>query len=153
MIRAAILLALAGCTSAAPGGPASTPGPAEARLVEAALRAEAALTRLASVRASCRGEPPAPPPRLVPPALLRPVTADWTGAGDELARQIAARAEFAFEVSGAQPRQPRIVEIRARGRPAILVLRDIGVQIGPDASLTVDAATRTVHLEWLRPKP
>ncbi len=119
---------------------------AEALLTEAALRAETALTRLARVEAdpSSAGEVP----RIVPSALLRRVDLEWIGPIETVARKLAESAGFGFETGGAAPARPVMVEIRARRRPLIMVLRDAGLQAGAEVALTVDATRRLVVLDW-----
>lgn len=135
--------------------PAAAPAPREPaqdlavlRLTEAAVRAEAAYTTLARIREAGDPVAAAPVPRLVPPALLVPVTVDWVGPLETVAADLALRAGYRFEVSGAAPVLPLIVTLRAEGRPLILVLRDAGLQAGKDALLTVDAELGMVRVDW-----
>ncbi len=41
-----------------------------------------------------------------------------------------------------------MVEIRSKGRPLIMVLRDVGLQAGAAAAVTVDAERGLVVLDW-----
>ena len=141
---------LASSTGALEPAPAA-PDPAETRLVEAALRAEAALSVLARVRAGQAPQPAPPPPRRVPPELLRAVTLDWIGPLETLAGTLAERAGYRFVTAGPAPVRPVIVRIDADGRALIDVLRDAGLQAGGAGALTVDAARRTVRLDWAAP--
>ena len=126
----------------------SQPDLAEARLVEAAVRAEAALTALARIRAAETPLPAAEVPLTVPPALLRPVTLSWIGPLATLAETLAARSGYRFMVAGAPPVRPVMVAIEAEDAPLIEVLRDAGLQAGDAATLTVDAEERSVRLDW-----
>ena len=129
----------------------AAPDPAETRLVEAALRAEAALSALARVRTGQAPQPAPPPPRRVPPELRRTVTLDWIGPLETLAGALAERAGYRFVTAGPAPVRPVIVRIDADGRALIDVLRDAGLQAGGAGALTVDAARRTVRLDWAAP--
>lgn len=157
-IALACLALLSGCSGNLGGGrtepnrPPPGTDPAELRLVETALRAEAALTRLARIRSAKHPLKPAPIPRLVPPTLLAPVSLEWVGPIEGLARELASRASFSFKTSGAPPVQPPIIDIVAAEKPLIEILRDVGLQAGSAAALTVDAAGRTVRLDWVAPK-
>ena len=121
---------------------------AETRLAAAAERAEAALNALARVRAAGTPMPEGTVPPDVPADLRRRVTLDWIGPLEMLARSLAAHAGYRFEAAGAEPVRPLMVTIAAKDAPLIEVLRDAGLQAGAAATLTVDAARRTVRLDW-----
>ena len=131
--------------------PPAAPGVAELRLVEAAVRAEAALAALARIRTGVAPEEPAPAPRVVPPALLRRVTLDWIGPLEALAGKLAGFAGYRFGTAGAPPARPIIVAVGGQSRRLIDLLRDAGLQAGAHALLTVDADRRQVQLDWLPP--
>ena len=118
------------------------------RLTEAAVRAEAAYTTLARIREAGNPVAAAPVPRLVPPALLKPVTLEWVGPLETVTADLAAHAGYSFEVSGAPPPVPLIVTLKVAGRPLILVLRDAGLQAGKRALVTVDAELGMVRVDW-----
>ena len=46
------------------------------------------------------------------------------------------------------PARPLIVAVETKDEPLIAVLRDLGLRAGSAATLTVDAANRTVLLDW-----
>ena len=129
------------------------PDLAEVRLVEAAARAEAALTALARIRAAETPPPAVEVPLEVPAALRRPVTFDWIGPLDTLAETLALYAGYRFAGAGAPPVRPVMVAIAARKASLIEVLRDAGIQAGAAATLTVDAQRRTVRLDWTGEHP
>ena len=155
-----VLTALPGCAAVTSGwaklssdaaaGTATEPGlaPVERRLTEAALRAETALTTLARVRAAENPLDPPPLPRIVPAALLRLVTLDWTGPIETLAAKLAGEAGYRFDVVGRRPVRPVMVAVETADKPLILVLRDVGIQAGAAATLSVDADRRRIELAW-----
>ena len=162
LLRAAalpVLLAglLVGCMSWAPE-PAATVASVrtdpvetlmpEIRLVEAVERAERALASLARTVPATDPESRLPDARSVPAALRMPVTLDWTGPMEALAEELARRAGYRFAEAGRPPARPLIVSVEADAEPLIAVLRDAGVRAGAAATLTVDAAGRTVLLDW-----
>ena len=158
--RASILLAclaLGGCAGELGGIAAKAerplPGadPAELRLVETALRAEAALTQLARIQSVKNPLEKADIPRLVPAELLKPVTLDWIGPLDGLAKVLAARAGFSFSTSGTPPPRPVIIDVASRKTPLIEVLRDAGLQAGRAGALVVDAQSRKIRVDWAAP--
>ena len=121
------------------------------RLVEAAERAERALASLARAVPAPDPESRLPNVRSVPAALRTPVTLDWTGPVEALAEELARRAGYRFAEAGRPPARPLIVAVEAEGEPLIAVLRDAGLRAGSAATLTVDAAGRTVLLDWAGP--
>ena len=148
--------ALAGCVSWERELPAVSvesagPDPAEMRLVEAAERAERALASLA--RTLPAPDPASRMPGLdaVPAALRRPVTMDWSGPIEALAAELAGRAGYRFAEAGQAPARPLIVDVEVDGEPLIAVLRDLGLRAGGAVTLTVDAASLTVLLDWTGP--
>ena len=136
---------------AGPG--AGEPDLAEIRLVAAALRAEEALTGLRRALAADRPLEDTPAPRLVPEALGRRVSLDWTGPLETLAERLADEAGYGFEAAGAGPVRPLIVDIDAVARPLIAVMRDAGIQAGTAGLLVVDATRDVVRLDWAPPAP
>lgn len=154
-------VALAGCQTldfrrdpVPRGGNGSVMDPAEARLAEAALRAERALSVLAETRSAGMDLRVPDMPRNVPPELLLQVSMDYVGPLEELARQLAAGAGYALVTAGRPPPAPVLVEIEARDTPLIHIFRDAGMQAADRALLTVDAGRMTVRLDWFdEPRP
>ena len=137
------LLALQGCLSVEP----LPPDPARTRLVEAALRAEASLSRLATMT-----DAPAPlAPRAVPPELAQKLTLDWTGSVDVLARSLAGRAGYEFRTAGPRPLRPVMINLVAVDKPLVQVLRDAAIQAAETVTLTVDAENRVIQLDFASP--
>lgn len=114
--------------------------------MEAALRAETALARLARLEGAPEGGGAIP--RIVPAGLLERVDLSFVGPVETLVEELAGKAGFRFERSGAAPARPVMVEVRARSRPLIMVLRDAGLQAGAAAALVVDAERGLVVLDW-----
>ncbi|MCY4480830.1 MAG: DotD/TraH family lipoprotein [Rhodospirillales bacterium] len=147
---------LAGCTMwTPPPVPAAEdlarPDPIETRLVEAVERAERSLASLARAAPAPDSESGLPDARSVPAALRTRVSLDWTGPVEALAEELARRAGYRFAEAGRPPARPLIVAVEAEGEPLIAVLRDAGLRAGSAATLTVDAARRTVLLDWAAP--
>ena len=162
-LRASVLVGLlagplAGCVSWTSGpapvaAPAATNSdPAEMRLVEAVERAERALAALARTLPAPDPSSALPPVDGVPEELRRAVTLDWTGPVEALAADLARRAGYRFAQAGRPPARPLIVSFEADAQPLIAVFRDAGLRVGSAATLTVDAANRTVLLDWTAPE-
>ncbi len=149
--------ALTGCVSWMPEpAPAAAPVPAipdptEMRLVEAVERAGRALASLARALPAAGPESGLPDANSLPAALRRPVTLDWSGPIEALAEELARRAGYRFAEAGQPPARPLIVAVETKDEPLIAVLRDLGFRAGTAATLTVDAAGRTVLLDWAAP--
>ena len=143
---------LAGCVSWTSEPPATVApvrtDPVEIRLVEAVERAERALASLARTLPAPDPGSRLPDARSVPAALRTPVTLDWTGPVEALADELARRAGYRFAEAGRPPARPLIVSVEADAQPLLAVLRDAGLRAGAAATLTVDAAARTVLLDW-----
>ena len=144
---------LTGCVSwGSEGAPAATapirPDAAETSLIEAAERAERALASLARALPAPDPQSGLPDAESLPAALRRPVTVDWSGPIETLAKTLARRAGYRFAEAGSAPARPLIVAVEADGEPLIAVLRDLGLRAGGAATLTVDAASRAVLLDW-----
>ena len=162
LLRAAVFASLvsaplAGCLSWAPA-PVSAVSPlgdepdrAETRLVEAVERAERSLASLARAAPAPNPESGLPGGDSVPAALRTRVTLDWTGPVEALAKELARRAGYRFAEAGRPSARPLIVAVEVEGEPLIAVLRDAGLRAGSAATLTVDAARRTVLLDWAAP--
>ncbi|MYE01837.1 MAG: DotD/TraH family lipoprotein [Alphaproteobacteria bacterium] len=153
-------VALAGCQTLDFGrdpvskeGNGSVMDPAEARLVEAGLRMERSLSKLAEIRSAGAHVRVPDIPVNVPPELLQRVSMDFIGPLEELARQLAAGAGYALVTAGRPPPSPLLVEIEAKDAPLIHVFRDAGLQAADRALLTVDAGRMTVRLDWFEAGP
>ena len=153
-------VALAGCQTLDFGlgstpetAPAPVMDPAEARLAEAAVRAQEALAKLAETRSAAADLRAPEIPTHTPPELLAKVSLDYIGPLEELAKTLAAGAGYALVTAGKPPPSPVLVEIEAKGRPLIHVFRDAGMQAADRALLTVDAGRMTVRLDWFAAPP
>ena len=145
-----LALALVGCVASdTREDPPVVEGPEDAaalRLAAAVGRAEAALGRLSRIEASDAPVDWSAPPELVPDALMRSVSIDWTGPVEALAARLAELAGYEFVVVGAAPVQPVVVDVHARERALIAVMREMGLQAGTRALVTVDAHRQVVEV-------
>lgn len=118
------------------------------RLAEAADRATKAMETLAEVEQAKSPTPIAQRLDDVPPELKRTVTIAWTGPVAPLAKAMADRASYRFIELGSAPPVPVVVHVDVINRSVIDVLRDIGLQMGARGSVVVDAANRTVEVNY-----
>lgn len=156
--KSLLLLALIPLTlTACAGGPVpatrdpqvvATPDRVSAMLADAADKASNALQTLAAVE-----QAKAPPATLAPLdnapiELRRAVTVSWVGPVENLAKMMADRASYSFDVLGDVPPVPVVVNIDVENKAIVDVLRDIGLQLGARADVRVDANRRTVELHY-----
>ncbi len=124
------------------------PDPIGLRLASAADRASAALQTLASVE---QARTPSVAIQSVPSApqeLRRSVSVEWVGPIEPLAQKLAARASYRFRVNGDAPPAPIVVNIAAKQRSVVEVLRDVGLQAGTRADISVDVDQKLVELNY-----
>ena len=149
------MVALSGCQTLDFGsdrlpkeGNGSVMDPAAARLEEAVVRGERALSILAETRSAQADLRVPETPENTPPELLQKVTVDFIGPLEELVRQLAAGAGYAVVTAGRPPPAPVLVEVEAKDAALIHVFQDAGHQAAHRALLTVDAGRMTVRLDW-----
>jgi defect-in-organelle-trafficking protein DotD len=124
------------------------PDPVSLRLAQAVDRASAALQTLAAVeQARNPGESIQAAP-YAPQELRRTVTVDWTGPVEPITRSLADRAGYQMQVNGDAPPTPVVVSVRASEKSVVEVLRDVGLQAGQRADISVDPERRLVELNY-----
>lgn len=150
----AFFLVLAGCT---PGNNllmddpqlVASPDRVSLMLAESADRASSALETLAAIE-QAKAEPIAVPPiTSAPPEMRRAVTVNWVGPPGPLVKTLADRAGYTFAVFGTAPATPDIVSIDSQNRPVVDILRDVGLQLGRRADISVDGARKRIELHYV----
>lgn len=117
-------------------------------LADAADRATKALETLASIEnARSPGMGDAAIPN-APVELRRSVTLSWSGPIEPVAKLLADRASYAFQVIGDAPVAPIVVNVDVRSQPLVLVLRSIGLQMGERGNLKVDPNRRVIEIGY-----
>lgn len=142
---------LAGCAQTPSVTPVATePDIVTVKLAQAADKASQALDSIASIE---QQRSPATPPSQqdysnVPPNLMQPISIRWSGPIDLIAKTLAERAGMRFHVRGSVPPVPLTVNVDAYQQPILHILRDIGLQAGRRADLSVDAASGLIELRY-----
>jgi len=139
-------LSLAGCELPPPV--VIPQNPVESRLADAAGKAADALQQLAAVEQARSGVVVESAVADAPPELMQQITLAWVGPVEPVVRRIAERIGYGFNVLGNSPPVPVVVDVDAVGRRVIDVLRDIGLQAGVRADLTLDAQNHVVELQY-----
>lgn len=141
-------LVVAGCANQPKPQLVVEPENVTMRLAQAADRASSALDTLAAIE-QVRTPTDLPPlAASAPPELRRSVTVNWIGPVEPVAKKLADRASYRFDITGNPPEVPVIVSLNARNQPVIEGLRDLGLQLGKRAELKVDANLRIVELSY-----
>lgn len=145
--------ALSACTAGKPlfqSAPqvVATPDKVSAQLAEAADRASVALETLAAVEQARSPGIAVAPIESAPPELRRAITVNWVGPVETIAKTLAARASYSFNVIGNTPTAPVVVSLDVENKPVIDVLRNIGLQLGMRADIRVDATRRVVEIHY-----
>ena len=152
-----VLVLASGCTGVSVPDPFSNarpqivaqPDAVNAMLAEAAAKASNALETLASVEYA-QGPAPssAAPIGNAPAELRRAITVNWVGPAEQITKTLADRSSYSFSALGAPPPVPIVVSIDVENKPVIEVLRDIGLQMGKRADITVDSNSRIVEIHY-----
>jgi defect-in-organelle-trafficking protein DotD len=147
---AGLSLALSACTGVTKIDQqlVAEPDPISLRLATAVDKASAALQTLASVEQARNPGVQVQAAPYAPQELRRTVSVDWTGPIEPMARRLADRAGYQMQVNGDVPPTPVIVSVRAQEKSVVEVLRDIGLQAGQRADISVDPERRLVELNY-----
>lgn len=122
--------------------------PVSVRIAEAAERAAAALEIMSLVEQARSPVDVVPAIKNAPPELRQTVTVTWTGPVENITQLLAEVSGYKFATIGYQPPVPVVVNVNAIEQPVIDVLRDIGLQVGRVAEISVDAQTRVVEVRY-----
>ena len=154
MICLAAIFVLAGCEG---GGNfvkaknpqvAANPDKVSAMLAESADRASRSLEQLAAIEQTRTPDADVAPIANAPRELRRAVTINWVGPASAIAKKMAERASYRFNVLGEKPPVPVVVSLDKENARLIDVLRDIGLQLGARGDIRVDAQARLVELQY-----
>ena len=162
IIVSGMALLLAGCsdfrsewnsafTSSPPSKPLATePDVVSVKLAQAADKAAKALDGIANIEQ--QRNPTVPPIQddyaNAPPNMMQPVSLRWSGPVEQVSRTLAERAGLRFRVKGRQPAVPLVVNVDAYQQPILHVLRDIGLQAGSRADLSIDQNEGVVEVRY-----
>jgi defect-in-organelle-trafficking protein DotD len=124
------------------------PDPVALRLAAAVDKASSALQTLASVEQARNPGVSVPSIPYAPQELRRSVSVQWVGPVEPLAQRLADRAGYQFQVQGDVPPVPLVVSVEARQKPLVEVLRDVGLQAGQRADVSIDPERKIVELTY-----
>ncbi len=142
-------LALSGCLSSPVQPVATEPDVVSTRLAQAAEKAAAALDTISGIEQMRAPALPAPDDYSnAPAALNQPITVKWTGPAEQMVETLAARAGMRFQSKGNRPGAPLTISVNAYQQPMIEVLRDIGLQVGRRADITVNGMNNVIEIRY-----
>lgn len=146
----AALLALSACApvSKIDHQMVASPDPVSLRLAAAVDKASSALHTLASVEQARNPGAAVQAAPYAPQELRRTVSVDWVGPIEPIAKRLADRAGYEFQVNGDIPPAPVVVSVQAKQKTVVEVLRDLGLQAGLRANIVVDPEQRVVELNY-----
>lgn len=84
----------------------------------------------------------------VPPGMDMLMTLDWAGRPEPVIQMCAEGAGYRFTTLGKAPVQDIVIRVRAKDRPVVDVLRDVGTQMGHLGTLRIIPETKTVELRY-----
>lgn len=148
-VSAIALLLASGCTARKVDQQlVAEPDPVTLRLAMAADNASSALQTLAAIE---QAKNPSQSVQAVPDApqeLRRIISVDYDGPIEPMARTLADRAGYTLNINGDRPAAPMIVSVHSREKSVVEVLRDLGLQAGRRADISVDPERRLVELNY-----
>jgi len=150
--KAAALLAgltLAACAMYPSTTPVATePDLVGTRIAQASEKAAQALDTISGIE---QQRTPLPMPEdysNAPPSMMQLITVKWTGPVEQITQTLATRAGLRFQTKGTPPAVPLTVSINAYKQPMIELLRDLGLQVGRRADITVDGQNGVIEIRY-----
>ncbi|MDR1856851.1 MAG: DotD/TraH family lipoprotein [Desulfovibrio sp.] len=80
--------------------------------------------------------------------LYRRISLVWEGPMEGALARVAASIGYTLDVRGKRPASPRLVHAKLLDRPALAVIRELGLATGSDEHLEVDESLRLLRLEY-----
>lgn len=150
-------LLLVGCedmASLSPMGDAPVrPVPAQAdivslRIAQAAEKAAGALDTIAGIDQYRTPQFAPEDYSAVSPELSQLITVKWMGPVEKMLEMLASRAGMSLEVKGNRPGVPLVVNVNVYQKPLVEVLRDLGLQVGRRADITVNSSLGMIGIRY-----
>lgn len=119
------------------------------RLAQAAEKASSALDTIAGIE---QYRAPAMPNTddftSASPTLSQLITVKWSGPVEQMLETLANKAGMKFGTKGSRPGVPLIVHLNVYQKPMIEVFRDLGLQVGRRADITVNGSSNVIELRY-----
>jgi defect-in-organelle-trafficking protein DotD len=116
------------------------------QIAQAANRAANALETTAMIERA-KSPPVGPTVNLdsLPPEMRAPITLEWSGPADDLAREMARKVGYSFRESGAIPAAPMMAHVGFKDVATAQAFSDVGLQISSFAVIVLDPWRKTVE--------
>jgi defect-in-organelle-trafficking protein DotD len=82
------------------------------------------------------------------PSLIKRVSVTWSGPMSDVAKSVAMQIGWKYRTVGEVPVVRPIVHINSQNETAFNVLRDIGLQAGSKAGLTIDTHKKIIIISY-----
>ncbi|MFA5040574.1 MAG: DotD/TraH family lipoprotein [Bdellovibrionales bacterium] len=132
------------------GAVATEPDIVSVKLAQAADKAAKALDAIANIEQ--HKNPSIAPMQIdyarASPNMMQPVSLRWSGPIEQVSRVLAEKAGMRFRVVGRTPQIPLVVNVDAYRQPILNILRDIGLQAGARADLSIDQNIGVVEVRY-----
>lgn len=142
-------LALSACADGPVTPVATEPDLVGLRLAQSAEKAATALDAIAGIEQHRSPAMPATDDLSnTPPALAQLITVKWSGPVEQMLETLATKAGMKFDTKGNRPGVPFIVHLNVYQKPMIEVLRDLGLQVGRRADITVNGTKNVIEIRY-----
>lgn len=118
------------------------------RIAQSAEKAAAALDEIAGIEQHRTPVQQVPDYLDAPTNFTQPITVKWTGPVDQIVRTLANMAGATLSIKGKTPPVPVLVNVDVYQESLIQVLRDIGLQAGSRADLSVDSQHSNIEIRY-----
>jgi len=149
-------IALASCssnTTTTDYGTGATPIATEpdlvgTRIAQSAEKASQALNTISAIEQQRSPVPFVEDYSSAPSTMTQIISVNWTGPIEQITQTLASRAGLRFRTKGNPPPVPLTVVVDAYQQPLVEVLRDMGLQAGQRADITVDGQKGFVEIRY-----
>ena len=118
-----------------------------AKIAESATRASKSMERLAAIRSTTSGLKIAD--RVAPEGLDVPITINWAGPIDGLAKKLAELTGYKYEgTEGSVPSMPILVSVAVTETSAFQILANAGAQAGSAADIVIRPSTKSIMIKY-----
>lgn len=123
----------------------------QASLAEASYAVSRSIVDLAETAQAAHPLPKLPPPPSPASYGMGGLTSvDWSGPVAPLVKQIAKAANYRVRILGRQPAIPVMVSIYTKDSMLGDILRDVGYQCGPRASIIIFPGSRVIEIRYAK---